>query len=156
MRRDHVGDDLLGGDVGKRPFQAVADLDVQFMFRHEDEEDRPVVLPLLADVPALGDPDGVILDRRIGLHRRVDRHHDLVGSRLFELLQLGIEPRRRPGGEDMGVVVAIGRRRGRHHLDGAGGSRPGDEEADQGEDRKAERGRRHDVGRIGTITGTCY
>ena len=63
FRRDVFVDDALGGDVGERAFEAVADLDAQVTVVLGDHEQRAVVDLLAADLPGLGHPDRELLDR---------------------------------------------------------------------------------------------
>ena len=53
LRRDVLVDDALGGDVGERAFEAVADLDAQRAVVLGDDEQRAVVDLLAADLPVL-------------------------------------------------------------------------------------------------------
>ena len=62
FRRDVLVDDALGGDVGERAFEAVADLDAQAAVVLGDDEQRAVVDLLAADLPGLRDPDRELLD----------------------------------------------------------------------------------------------
>ena len=50
-------DDALGGDVGQRAFEAVADLDAQLAIVLGDHQHRTVVDLLAADLPGFRDPD---------------------------------------------------------------------------------------------------
>ena len=63
FRRDDLVDDALGGDVGQRAFEAVADLDAQLAVVLGDDQQRAVVDLLAPDLPGFGDPDRILLDR---------------------------------------------------------------------------------------------
>ena len=56
------GDDDLGQRIRQRAFEAVADLDAHLALLGRDEEQRAVVLPLLAELPVPEQAVGVILD----------------------------------------------------------------------------------------------
>ena len=62
FRRDVLVDDALGGDVGQRAFEAIADLDAQMPVVLGDDQQRAVVDLLAADLPGLRDPDRELLD----------------------------------------------------------------------------------------------
>ena len=82
QRRDGLADDAPRRDVGEHAFEAVADFDAHALVVLGDDEDRAVVLALLADLPRVGDADAVVVDRfrRGGRH---DQHHELIGRARF-------------------------------------------------------------------------
>ncbi len=115
-RRDFLVNDALAQRVGQDAFQSVADFDEQLVVLDKNEEHRPVVFALLPHLPRPRHPHGVIVDGRIRLHLREDGHHDLVGALAFEVFERLVQLRRRAGGDNPGVVVEIGSRRGRNDL----------------------------------------
>ena len=89
---DLLGDNAPGKEVGETPLKAVADLDAHLALGLGDEEERPVVFPLLADLPALRDLEGSGLD---GLPGNVGEDEDRqlgrvagleAGEKLLQLL----------------------------------------------------------------------
>src|SRR5439155_19110989 len=58
FRRDDLVDDALGGDVGERALEAVADLDAKPVVILGDDKDGAVVDLLAPDLPGLRHPDG--------------------------------------------------------------------------------------------------
>ena len=86
FRRDDLVDDALGGDVGERAFEAVADLDAQLAVVLGDDQQRAVVDLLAPDLPGLRDPDRILLDR-LGLGGRHDQHRDLAALPRLEGLE---------------------------------------------------------------------
>jgi len=72
----------------------------------------------LADTPGLGDTLCVILNRRIALHFRKYRDHDLIGRFTLELRELLVEVQRGFLRNDAGVVVEIAGRLGRNDFGG--------------------------------------
>jgi hypothetical protein len=60
--RDVLVDDALGGGVGERAFEAVADLDAQAAIVLGDDEQRAVVDLLAADLPGFRDTQRELLD----------------------------------------------------------------------------------------------
>ena len=79
-------DDALGGDVGERAFEAVADLDAKLAVVLGDDQQRAVVDLLAPDLPGFRDPDRILLDG-LGLRRRHDQHRDLAALARLEILQ---------------------------------------------------------------------
>src|SRR5205823_2466272 len=77
LRRDVFVDDTLGGSVGQRAFEAIADLDPQAAIVLGDDEQRAVVDLLAADLPGFCDPERELLDR-LAVRRRYDQHRDLA------------------------------------------------------------------------------
>ena len=118
-RGDLVGDYPLRKRVGDCALKAVAHLEVHLVRLGEDEQDGAVVPALDSGVPRLRDPHRVVLYRRVALHRREDRDHDLVRRVALELRELPIERCGRPRADERGVVVEVGLRRRRDHLRGA-------------------------------------
>ena len=86
FRRDVLVDDALGGGVGQRAFEAVADLDAQAAVVLGDDEQRAVVDLLAADLPGFRDPERELLDR-LGVRRRHDQHRDLAALARLQILQ---------------------------------------------------------------------
>ena len=62
-RHDVLLDDAVGGRVGQRALEAVADLDAHLAIVERDEQQGAVVDALAAELPLLRDPDRVLLDR---------------------------------------------------------------------------------------------
>ena len=86
LRRDVLVDDALGGDVGQRAFEAIADLDAQAAVVLGDDEQRAVVDLLAADLPGFRDPQRILLDG-LAVGRRHDQHRDLAAFSRLEILQ---------------------------------------------------------------------
>ncbi len=84
--RDVFVDDALGGGVGERAFEAVADLDPQAAIVLGDDEQRAVVDLLAADLPGFRDPQRELLDR-LAVGRRHDQHRDLAALSRLQILQ---------------------------------------------------------------------
>ena len=115
-------DDALGGDVGERALEAVADLDAQMAVVLGDDQQRAVVDLLAADLPGFRDPDRKLLDA-LGLRRRHDQHRDLAALARLEILQ-GLRQRGDvAAGQRPGLIDHAPRQR-RHRDVGRGGERP--------------------------------
>ncbi len=120
QRCDVLGDDPARRDVGQRPLEAVAHLDPHLLVVLGDEEQRAVVPALAADLPFLGDPDRIGLDR-LGLRRRHDQHRELIGRAGLPVGELRFERlllRGRQRLREIGDVSA--QRRDRQQAVGAG------------------------------------
>ena len=81
-------------NVRQRTFEAVADLNKHLAILNEDEQHGAVAFIFLADAPRLGNTLCVIVDRRIALHLRKYRDHDLIGRFALELRELLVEAQR--------------------------------------------------------------
>ena len=111
-----VIEDLLAGHIRQRPFEAVASLDARFVILHEDEQDRAVVVLLLAHAPGLEKAVAVIVERIVGLELGIDDGDDLVRRLAFEAGQLCVQRIGGGGVRHMRIVVEIMLRFRRHHL----------------------------------------
>ncbi len=118
MGLDMVLGDVECRNVRQRTFEAVADLNKHLAILNEDEQHDAVSFILLADTPGLGDTLCVILNRRIALHFRKYRDHDLIGRFTLELRELLVEVQRGFLRNDAGVVVEIAGRLGRNDFGG--------------------------------------
>ena len=127
-RRDGVGDDDLGGRVGQRSLEPIADLDAHPVFVGRDEKQHAVVLLRFAEPPGAEKLVGVGLDL-LAVERGDGRHDELDARLVLEVLQLPFERGARVGREDR----PPDRRRGR--------SAPGSSAAcaQGGADRQGER-----------------
>ena len=132
-RDDRVLDDQPGDRVGERAFEPVADLDAHLALARHDDQQRAVVLALLADLPVAAELVAEVLDR--GALQRSQRDHDeLVGGLGFERGELFGERGARRRIEDVGLVDdAAGQRRE--------GERKGGKDEQQAEQCKYSRGR---------------
>ena len=83
-RPHHLFDDDLRLRIGQNTFKAVADFDADLVFRRRDDDQRAVVLALLADAPGAAELIAVVLDR-IALQRFERDDDDLVAGLLFLL-----------------------------------------------------------------------
>ena len=121
-RRDDFIDDALGGDVVKRAFKAVADLDAKFAVVLGNNQQCAVVDLLAPDLPGLGDPDRILLDgfRR---RRRHDQHRDLAAFPRFEGFQ-GLRQRRNVAARESSGLVDDPARQRRHRDVGCGRESP--------------------------------
>ncbi len=90
-RHDHVADDGVRRSVGQRAFQAVADLDPQLAIVRRDDQQRAVVLALLADAPAAAERQPPVLDRTAPQARKRD-DHQLDRGLVLQALQLCGQP----------------------------------------------------------------
>src|SRR4029077_5278753 len=100
---DDVVDDPIGGGIGHFAFEAVADLDPQFMiFRCHDQEDA-VVLALLADPPTAAERQAPILD---GVTAQIGQGHDhkLDARGCLEARQLALDLVAGPVVQDVGRI----------------------------------------------------
>ena len=123
-RRDQlVFDDLLAQGVGQGAFEPVAGHDADVVTLLKQEKHGAIFPLLLANPPLLGDAHGVVLDRGVGLHPRIDRDHQLVGGVAHELREFGVELLRGVAAHHTGVVVEVIRGYGRNHLGGVGAGR---------------------------------
>ena len=86
LRRYILVDDALGGDVGERAFEAVADLDAQMPVILGDHQQRAVIDLLAPDLPGLGNADRELLDG-FRLRRRHDQDRDLAAFARFQAFQ---------------------------------------------------------------------
>ena len=131
MRRELLAEDPPRESVRDRGFEAVPDLDPRRAVFERHEEEDAVVVFRLADAPALGQPDGEILDRL--LERRDGGDDELNRRALLER------------GEACGQTLLVGRRQqARLVHDPSGerrqgrlrrrGGRGGDQEPDAGGD----------------------
>ncbi len=81
--RDVLLDDPVGGRIGQRAFEAVADLDAHLAVVQRHEQQHAVVDLAAAELPLIDDTDRVLLDC-LGLRRRHDQDRDLAALRLLE------------------------------------------------------------------------
>ena len=88
---DLVGGDVLAGRIGQRAFETAPGLNPELVVLEKHEENRPVVLVLLPDLPRAENAQAVVIDGGIRLHLRVDDDENLIGSLLLQLDQLLIE-----------------------------------------------------------------
>ena len=84
---DDFIDDTLAGDVSERTFESIADLDPHSPIVPGNEQERAVVDALAPQLPSLGDPNRVLLDR-LGLGGRHDQNGNLAALARLE----GSEP----------------------------------------------------------------
>ena len=89
--------------------EAVAHLDADLPVLREDEEDRAVVLLLLARAPLLGGADGEVLEREALGNLPVDPDEDLVGGVPLELLEPRVQRLGLARAEDAGAVGDVPR-----------------------------------------------
>ena len=101
--RDVLGDDAPRRHVGERALEAVAHFDAHALVVLGDQQDRAVVLALVADLPRLGHADRVLLDR-LGRGGRHDQHGELVGRARFPVAQLRLERLPLGRGQRAGLV----------------------------------------------------
>src|SRR5205814_8261110 len=94
MGLDMVLGDVECRNVRQRTFEAVADLNKHLAVLNKDKQHDAVSFIFLADAPGLSDTLCVIIDRRIALHFRKYRNHDLVGRFALELRELLVEAQR--------------------------------------------------------------
>ena len=114
-----VLDDAGGADVRQRALETVADLDAHLPIVHEHEEDDPVVLVLLADLPRPEGGGREVLDGGVRGQPAVDVDEDLVRRLALELRETLVEdgqararPRLRRGRSRTGRAARGRRRRG--------------------------------------------
>src|SRR5262249_21153190 len=84
FRRDVLVDDALGGDVGQRAFEAIADLDTEVTVVLGDDEHGTVVDLLAADLPGFRRAERELLDR-FTVRRRHDEYRDLAALPRLEI-----------------------------------------------------------------------
>ena len=107
VRRDLIIHDPFPQRIRHRAFQPVTDFDPHPPVLDEHEQHRAVVFTLLTDFPGFRDSSGVIFQRRIGLHPRENRDDDLAGIGFLEVFERPVQPLRRGGGHNTGVIVEI-------------------------------------------------
>ncbi|EZP27067.1 hypothetical protein BW33_04338 [Pseudomonas sp. RIT288] len=86
-RGDHLMNDHRGLRIGQPILQTVTDFDAQFALVTGNDQQRAVVLVLLADAPVPAQLHAVILDGG-ALQIRHRDHHQLLAGRLLVSLQL--------------------------------------------------------------------
>ena len=116
VRRDLIIHDPFPQRVRQRAFQPVTDLDPHSPLLNEDEQYRAVVFSLLTDFPCLRDSPGVIFQRRIGLHTRENSDDDLAGGRFLKVFESLVQPLRRGGGHNAGIIIEVTCRLRRYDL----------------------------------------
>ena len=94
MRFDPVFSDIERGNVGKRAFQTVANLNEDLAVLRENEQYDAVALFFLSNAPGLRDSLGVSSNVVVALHLWKDRDHDLVRRFALELGELFVESQR--------------------------------------------------------------
>ena len=73
MRRDVLANHSRRERVGDGRLESVADLDPELSLLHEHEENQPVVVFFVADLPLLGAADGEVFERfRVERRKNVD------------------------------------------------------------------------------------
>jgi hypothetical protein len=105
--RDALADDLARDGVRNGSLQAVAHFEPDSPILHEDQDDDPVVEALLPHPPALGQPDGKILEI-LAIERRKDREGQLRARRPLPLGDPNVETLAVGGTENSGIVVDAG------------------------------------------------
>ena len=113
-RRDFLVNDAFAKRIGQDAFESVTDFQKHFVVLDKNEEHRPVVFALLPHLPRPRHAHGVIVNRRVRLHLRIDGDQDLVGALALEIFERLVQLRRRAGGDDSGIIVEIGGRRRRN------------------------------------------
>ena len=86
FRRDVLVDDALGGGVGERALEPVADLDAKVTIVLGNDQQRAVVDLLAPDLPGFGDPDRELLDGFL-IGGRHDQHRDLAALPRLQIPQ---------------------------------------------------------------------
>ena len=81
---------IEGGHIRKGTLQAVPDLDEHLAVVDKHEQNNAVAAVLLANTPRLRHATGIVLDRRIALHFRIDHDKNLIRGVPFELGELGV------------------------------------------------------------------
>ncbi|CRM47105.1 hypothetical protein [Pseudomonas sp. 58 R 12] len=102
-RCNHLIDDHPRLRIGEHAFQAVADFDTQFALITGDDQQRAVILALLADAPLASQLITEVLNR-YALQVRHGDHYDLVTGRLFQRLQLLCQLLARGCVDHLGVI----------------------------------------------------
>lgn len=77
-RRDLLVNNPFAKRIRQHGFQSIADLQKHLVALDKNKKHRAVVSILLTDFPGPRHADGVIINGRIRLHRRVDGDQDLV------------------------------------------------------------------------------
>lgn len=135
LRPDLVIDDIIGRDVGDRSLQTIADLDPHLPILRKDEEDSPIILPLLAYAPRRRRALGEILELVVAGHGRVDGDDDLIRRLALVVGEFRIE--RAYGGwrKQSGLIVNVLRGLRRERVRRSSGQRADDEhqQTEQGE-----------------------
>ncbi|EZP65251.1 hypothetical protein BW43_03513 [Pseudomonas sp. RIT357] len=100
---DHLVDDHPGLRIGQHAFQAVTDFDAQFALIAGDDQQRAVVLALLANAPVAPQLITEVFNRH-ALEVGHGDHHDLVAGGLLQRLQLLGQLRAHRRVDHLGVV----------------------------------------------------
>ena len=102
--------DSLAQRIRQDALQSIAHLQKHFVVLDENEEHGPVVFVLLSHLSSPRHAHGIIFNGRIRLHRRKYRDQNLLGSLTLKIFERLVQLRCRASGDDMSVVVEVGRR----------------------------------------------
>jgi hypothetical protein len=109
-RFDFILRDLLARRIRQNALQTVTHLNEHLPVLNEHKKNNAIVLDLLSDFPGARHANGVIVNRRVGLHLRINRHKDLIARRLLESFEFCVELARNRCWDNVGVIVEILRR----------------------------------------------